>query len=246
MRDRQSESVPYQLFMLVLCVLALAALGWEVVADPGPEVRSLLDHADTAVCVLFFIDFCVTLWRAENRMRYLATWGWIDLVSSIPMLDAARWGRIARATRIFRVIRAMRATTLLGRALIEGRAQTGIFAAVLTAILLLLVSSISILQVETVRESNITGAEDALWWALTTITTVGYGDRFPVTTEGRAVAAVLMCAGVGLFGTFSAYLASVFVSPGVREESREIVDLRREIAELRALIVERSGGAGRA
>lgn len=61
---------------------------------------------------------------------------------------------------------------------------------------------------ETAPESNIKTAEDAIWWAFVTITTVGYGDRFPVTTEGRIIAALLMTAGVGLFGTFTGFIAS--------------------------------------
>jgi len=74
-------------------------------------------------------------------------------------------------------------------------------------------SSIAILQVETDPRSNIKTAEDALWWSYTTITTVGYGDLYPVTAEGRLIAIVVMTFGVGLFGTFTAYIASVFVKP---------------------------------
>ena len=76
---------------------------------------------------------------------------------------------------------------------------------------MIIFSSIAILQVETAPTSNIKTAEDAIWWAYTTITTVGYGDRFPVTTEGRFIATLLMTVGVGLFGTFTAYLASWFI-----------------------------------
>ena len=73
-------------------------------------------------------------------------------------------------------------------------------------------SSIAILQVEDTTNSNIKTAEDAIWWAYVTVTTVGYGDKFPVTTEGRIIAAALMTVGVGLFGTFTGFLASYFVS----------------------------------
>lgn len=72
--------------------------------------------------------------------------------------------------------------------------------------------SVSILQVETAPNSNIKTAEDALWWSYTTITTVGYGDRFPVTTEGRLIAVVLMTTGVALCGTFAGYIASLLMS----------------------------------
>ena len=62
--------------------------------------------------------------------------------------------------------------------------------------------------------SNIKTAEDAIWWAYVTITTVGYGYKFPITTEGRVIVALLMTVGMALFGTFTAYLASWFVGEG--------------------------------
>lgn len=83
-------------------------------------------------------------------------------------------------------------------------------------------SAIAILQVEDDPNSNIKTAEDAIWWAYVTITTVGYGDKFPVTTEGRIIAAALMTIGVGLFGTFTAFLASFFVAD--RQEQTKKTD----------------------
>jgi len=80
------------------------------------------------------------------------------------------------------------------------------------AFLMVLFSSVTILQVETAPNSNIKTAEDALWWSYTTLTTVGYGDKYPVTTEGRLIAAVLMTTGVALCGTFAGYIASLLMS----------------------------------
>lgn len=77
--------------------------------------------------------------------------------------------------------------------------------------MMIIFSSIIILQVEKAPGSNIFTAGDALWWAFVTITTVGYGDLYPVTLEGRLVAVILMTTGVGLFGTFTAFVASWFV-----------------------------------
>ena len=85
------------------------------------------------------------------------------------------------------------------------------------------------LQVEKdVPGAKIKNAEDALWWAYVTITTVGYGDLYPVTTEGRLIAAVLMTIGVGLFGTFTAYVASWFVSKKIDEEIEETKEYEEE------------------
>ena len=75
-----------------------------------------------------------------------------------------------------------------------------------------------------------------LWWAFTTLTTVGYGDSFPVTVEGRLVAAVLMTVGVGLFGTFTAYIATSFMEVGQKKESDEIQVLIEEVRMLRTQV----------
>ncbi len=79
------------------------------------------------------------------------------------------------------------------------------------ALLTLIVSAIAILQVECLPESNIKTAEDALWWAYTTMTTVGYGDKYPITTFGRIIASAVMTIGVAICGTFTAYIASWFL-----------------------------------
>jgi voltage-gated potassium channel len=160
----------------------------------------------------------------------------LDLLSSIPTINIARWGRAARLARLLRVLRGVRATKILGALALARRAESAFLAVALVAILLLVAASISILQVETVDGSNIKTADDALWWALTTITTVGYGDRYPVTPEGRFIAGVLMCAGVGLFGMFSGLLAAWFVAPEAKEGRGELELLKDEVRQLRALL----------
>ena len=104
------------------------------------------------------------------------------------------------------------------------------------SLLLVVFGSIAMLQFEGGQSAgNIKTAEDALWWAITTITTVGYGDRFPVTTEGRLLAGVLMIAGVGLFGTLSGFIASWFLAPQSigKHQEKEIELLQVEMERLR-------------
>jgi voltage-gated potassium channel len=138
-------------------------------------------------------------------------WGWIDLVSSIPAIGVLRAGRVFRLLRLLRILRAVRSTKLLIAYTFQNRKRGTFSAVAVISVLLVIFSSIAILNVETAPESNIKTAEDAIWWAFVTITTVGYGDRFPVTTEGRIIAALLMTAGVGLFGTFTGFVASWFM-----------------------------------
>jgi voltage-gated potassium channel len=149
-------------------------------------------------------------------------WGWIDLVSSIPALDFLRGGRAFRLIRLLRVLRAFRSTKNLVHHIFKRRAQGTLSAAMIIAFLMVIFSSIAILQVEDDPNSNIRNAEDALWWSFSTVTTVGYGDRYPVTSEGRFIAALLMTVGVGLFGTFTGFVASWFV--GERKKGKNEID----------------------
>ena len=232
----RTHSGPYQIFMLVLCLLALGALAAETMFPLQPATRQILHYADTAVCVLFFGDFCVQLARAPNRWRYFLRWGWIDLLSSIPAVDALRVGRAARVLRLLRVLRGVRSTRLLAEFVLRRRAQSAFLAASLLSLLLIVAGSIAILEFEHVPGANIVSADDAVWWAIVTLTTVGYGDRFPITPEGRIVAALLMTAGIGLFGTFSGFVASWFLKPAQRENDDEIQALRAELRAIRELL----------
>ncbi|MFM9027581.1 MAG: potassium channel family protein, partial [Bacteroidota bacterium] len=163
------------------------------------------------------IDFTVRFYRAPSKLKFMK-WGWIDLISSIPTLDMLRAGRALRLIRLLRVLRAFRSVRHIIHHVYKRRSQ-GAFTTVATiAVLMVLFSSIAILQVEKDPNSNIKTAEDALWWSYVTVTTVGYGDKYPVTTEGRLIAALLMTTGVGLFGTFTGFLASWFVEDRRREE----------------------------
>jgi voltage-gated potassium channel len=233
-------SPSYQIFMLVLSVFSLVVLLLELIFRGDAEVARVLDRADSFVCLFFFGDFVYSLVKAPRKLHYLATWGWIDLLSSIPVLEAARWGRLARIARLMRVLRALRASRMLWRILRYQRGQSVALAAALFAFFLIVGSSAAILRVEEVPTANIRTADDAVWWAFTTITTVGYGDRYPVTEAGRLIAALLMTTGVGLFSAFSGALAAWFLEAGGEDTDAQVATLIAEVAALRKAI-EASG-----
>jgi voltage-gated potassium channel len=226
--------------MLTLSIYAVVALAVATFVRLSADTRAILEYADTAVCLLFLLDFLVTLARSPNRLRYLVTWGWLDLLSSIPAVDLLRWGRAARVLRILRVLRGLKATKVLTEFVLYRRAQSTFFAALMISMLLIVLSASAILQFERSPEANIRTPEDAVWWAVVTITTVGYGDKFPLSTEGRLIAALLMTAGVGLFGTFSGFVAAWFLeAPQAQSnELRAIERLEHEIRTLREQLTE--------
>jgi voltage-gated potassium channel len=228
----RGHSPRYQLFMLALCIFALLVMVLDFIYARDEEVGKVLDYADNVVCAVFFIDFAISFQRAPKKWRYLATWGWLDLLSSFPTFDYARWGRIARIARLARVLRALRASRMLGKMLARKRGQSAAVAAALLALFLIVGCSVAILRLEDSSEATIKTSEDAVWWAFATITTVGYGDKYPLSTEGRIVAALLMTAGVGLFGAFSAALAAWFLTPEEEAMDAELAKLSAEMARL--------------
>ncbi len=237
------KTAPYQFFMLALSVYVLIELAFESIVPIDDKVMEVLLWADTLICVVFFFDFLRSLRRAPNKKRYMLTWGWIDLLSSIPTTPWLRWGRAARVVRLLRVLRAVRSARILGQFVLARRAETAMLGAVLLGIMAMVAASVTVLRYEPVAAGNIITPGDALWWSLVTVTSVGYGDMVPVTPQGRGVAMALMTLGVMLFGTMTAYLATWFTRPQEERQDREMVIIRQELGVVRALL-ERLAGEG--
>jgi voltage-gated potassium channel len=241
-----AEIGPFQVVVLVLSVFVLIVLGVELVVPFDPEVDRLIGFIDTAICGVLLLDFGVRFRRAESKLAFMK-WGWIDLLASVPAVDIFRLGRALRVLRVLRILRAMRSLRAFLSMVFKRRSTGGLATAATVAFLALSLASLAILVVERKAGGNITTASDALWWALTTVTTVGYGDRFPVTDLGRAVAAMLMLVGVGLFGTLSGAVASVFLGEGEPKQDdplqQEVAALRVELAALRGALPAREPGA---
>ena len=211
---------PLNLLVLVLSVYVLLALLVDTLFKVPPEVSKILDLVDNGICVFFLIEFSIRFYKAESKLKFMK-WGWIDLISSIPNVDFLRAGRALRLIRLLRILIAFRSTKHLVTHVFKNKAQGAFTTVCILAVILIIFSSISILQFETDSNSNIKTAEDALWWSYVTITTVGYGDKFPVTTGGRIIGALLMTGGVGLFGTFTAFVSSWFLKDKKVEENND-------------------------
>ncbi len=243
MKQNEQPLGVWQYFMLVLSIVALGLLAVQSFLRLDANTRSSLRIVDTFVCVVFFADFVWQLIRSRPRMAYLK-WGWLDLISSIPMLPAFRVARLARVARIISVLRGARASRhMLGLILLH-RARSTFGAVVFGSFVLLLFSAIAIVNVE----PSLT-PRDAFWWCLFTLITGEYGDFYPASTEGRIITALLMTAGVAIFGTFTASVASFFLEEEQEQDERrdtailaEIGKLTREISELKQQIGGNTNG----
>jgi voltage-gated potassium channel len=249
----------YNLFILILTVFSLAVMVL-LLLPLGPESRQLLTLYDNAICVIFLADFVFNLARSRSRREYFIDQrGWLDLLGSIPTLGFFQLSalfRLARLSRFARITRLLSGSNRreLVRDMVENRGQYATFVTVLLAGMVLSISSFLVLQFESrSADANIKTGGDAIWWGFVTITTVGYGDRFPVTTLGRLVGLFVMFAGVGIIGALASILASVLVPPPREQEAdepppgtapalapdmvaAELAALRAEVAALRAEI----------
>jgi voltage-gated potassium channel len=247
--ESQPEEIgPFQFTVLVLSIVVLITLVIDTTLDLPVEVSGLLQTIDNTVCIVLLIDFLIRFRKAPSKLQFMK-WGWIDLVASSPNVELLRLGRLVRVFRVLRMLRGIRLIHRLATALFKDKIKGGFAAAGLSVFLLLCFSSISILICEQNEpEANIATAGDAMWWSVATITTVGYGDRYPITTEGRCVAVVLMLSGLGLFGTISALTAALFIGlpeddDGINQLTDEVRQLRAEIAGLRGHPLTPQGAA---
>ncbi len=215
----------YNIFILVLTIFSLALMV-VLILPLDSETRVLVTFYDNAICVIFLLDFAVNLARSRPKRAYfISKRGWLDLLGSIPSLGILPFTALFRLARLSRLARI---TRLLGgqnrKALVKdvlgNRSQYAMFITILLAGMVLSVASILVLQQESRSpDANIRTGGDAAWWGIVTITTVGYGDFFPVTTLGRLTAVFVMVAGIGIIGALASILASLLVSPPAPPEA---------------------------
>jgi voltage-gated potassium channel len=245
------RSNAYEMFILVLTVLSLLIMV-ALVLPVSKATQQLLTVYDNLICVVFLIDFGIRMKRADSKRSYfIGERGWLDLLGSVPSFGffkfsaLLRLARLSRLARISKLLRGQNKRDLIDDVL-RNRGEYAAFVTVLAAFLVLVLASALVLQFESGAEgASITTGGGALWWAVVTITTVGYGDEYPVTAAGRLTAVFVMFAGIGIIGALASILASIMVpqpDQGSPDEAvhEELVGIREELASLRAQLGSRS------
>lgn len=217
-------------------LLFLGAFAWPVV-DPGlgSTARTVCWALSVATWVVFAVDFVARLLLSRRRWEFVRSHPLDLLVVAVPML---------RPLMLLRLVLVLGVLNRRAETRLHGRVAAYV---VVTTVLLVLVCALAVLSVERGSPGAvITSFGDALWWAATTVTTVGYGDTYPTTGAGRVVASVLMFSGIALLGLVTATAAAWLVRRVAEEEEaielatqRDVEALREEVRALRELLLRR-------
>lgn len=240
--DRFSNAVALPLTILALVWLPILIL--PIVMHLTPGVATVFEAVDYFVWAAFALEYGVKLYLTPLRRHYV-THHLVELaVVALPLL------RPLRALRLLRIFNIARAGLILTNALRRLRGMLthhGLHYVLLVVLAVIVVCAALELGFEQdSRGSTIQNFGDALWWAIVTVTTVGYGDKYPASAGGRGVAVVLMVVGIGLIGFLTATVASFFIGEAANEEKAALAQrLDRIEGMLGQVLARRSEPDGR-
>lgn len=216
-KEERKMNLGYEIFVGVLSILSIFnILLLYFVKDA--DLAEIINIMNGLFSIIFLGDFVFRILTVPSKSKYFfRDFGWADLFASLPLPQF----KVLRVFRLFRVYRLMTniGPKVIINTLVKDRAGSALYVLLLMGILVLEFGALAVLRQEQANpDANIKTASDAVWYVMVTISTVGYGDRFPTTDPGRIVGALTIIIGVGIFGTFTGFLANFFLSPAKKEE----------------------------
>lgn len=228
----------YEIFMGLLSILSILNMGLLLFMS-DQTLSAVLLLVNVVLVIFFAMDFLFRFFTAPSKSEYfIRGYGWADLLSSLPF-SQTNILRLFRLVKVYRLIKDY-GFGRIRQAVIRDRADSALFTLLFISILMLEFGSLGLLAIEAPAPgANIVTASDALWYMVVTMSTVGYGDQYPVTLAGRILGAVVILIGVGIFGTLTGYLANFFLSPKRESEDKEdraeVDDVTAQLAALKKL-----------
>lgn len=226
----------YEIFIAAMSILSIVNLVLVLVVQEQ-NLDYVLAIMNVPITLIFLIDFIYRLKSAPSKSEYFwRNWGWADLLASLPF-QQTKILRLFRLVKVYRLLKDYGARNII-RSLVKDKAGSALLSLLFIAILVLEFGSLLMLRLESdVEGANITSASDALWYIIVTMSTVGYGDQFPISNPGRVLGTVIIVVGVAIFGTLTGYLANLFLSPG-KDDTAPPTDLEAKLQELKALAAQ--------
>jgi voltage-gated potassium channel len=218
-------------FMTLLALAWLPVLVVPFATQLHGSVALAFAVIDYVIWAIFAAEYTIKLWLAVDRWTFVRHHLLELAVVAVPIL------RPLRLARLFRIVRIGRVLLVLGGSLRRTRAlfaHHGLqFVLLVVAIIIFAGGGLELAFEHHAHGTTIHNYADALWWAMVTVTTVGYGDKIPTTGSGKWVAVALMLTGIGLVGVLTATIASFFVQ---QQHSEELAEVKAQLQEIRELL----------
>lgn len=227
-RSQEFKGVGYELF--IVCITILAIINLIIIwFTPNIEMDKVISIINIVLGIFLLADFFYRLLSATSKTRYLLReFGWLDFLGSVPLFGM-QFFRIIRTIRIIRFLKEIGAREF-SQDLRKEKAASALATVTFLVILVLQFGSYFIVGFEESSPSaNITTPFDAIWWAFVTITTVGFGDKYPVTSSGRLIGTLVIITGVILFTVLTGFIATRFFSIDEERAEEIVTPLKSEL-----------------
>jgi len=215
--------------MLLLSLALVPLLIVPMIVSVPDSIEPALLTVEWLIWAAFAMELVVKTYLAPARWRYICD-HWFDVV--VVLVPILRPLRVVRSVRALRLLRLLRVASLGAKAIPTTRAlltQHGLHYVLAVTIGLVILAAAAATYFERNAGGTITDFPTALWWAATTITTVGYGDTYPVTPEGRGIGVFVMLVGITVFGLLTANVAAFFVETQKKEEAVTLEDIMAKL-----------------
>ncbi len=220
------EGKLFDLFIQALIVISLVSFSIETLPSISAEFRSYLEITETICVVIFTLEYFLRIIVADKKFKFITSFfGLVDLIAILPFylsmgidLRGVRAFRLLRLFRILKLARYSRAVQRYHRALLIIREEIVLFLGVSTIVIFLASTGIYYFESEA-QPQFFTSVFHSMWWAIATLTTVGYGDVVPITIGGKIFTAIILLIGLGIIAVPAGMFASALTK--ARQEEKE-------------------------
>ena len=195
----------FSIIIQILILISVVTFSMETIPDLEPETRVMLRYVELFTVIVFTIEYMLRIYVAENKPRFVFSFfGIIDFLAILPFylaigvdLRSLRALRFLRLFRIFKLVRYNKAMNQFSRAIKSSKEQ--IFLFIFVTLILVYFAAVGIYYFESeAQPEHFSSIFDSLWWAIITLTTVGYGDVYPITVGGKVFTFVILMIGLGI------------------------------------------------
>jgi len=226
--DKVKQSIEAIIIVLIITDLFLIILMTFI--DMPQSTRNLIIEFDLFVCIILFFEFMIKMRNEKSKLKYIRK-NWVDMVAMVPVdflaVITSDYIGLIRFIRIMRLARLARVFLLIRKGqknILDFLRKTQLVHGAVIFLFIFAAGTVSFFLLEHGSNGSVDSFDDALWYVIVTITTVGYGDISPDSVGGRITGAIIMIAGVFFMSLLTASLASIMIEKETKEESDKTLE----------------------